>query len=85
MLLQVLCRNVCGVNLGVGWHGCHRNSETLVLAEWENTLAELSAFLAKPQRRYPTKAWPRRKRWIKRMLGLPLRVLRRLIPYKPKR
>lgn len=83
--LQVLCRNVCGVNVGVGWHGCHTAGETLVLAEWENTLEALSAFLAKPQRRYRTKAWPRRKRWVKRILGMPLRGAKKLISYKSKR
>lgn len=83
--LQVLCRNVCGVNVGVGWHGCHTAGETFVLAEWENTLEELSTFLAKPQRRYRTKAWPRRKRWVKRILGMPLRGAKKLISYKSKR
>ena len=82
--LQVLCRNVCGVNVGVGWHGCHRNGETLVLAEWENTLAELSAFLAKPQRRYRSKFWPPHARKAKMLAGRPLRVAKRLTQYKSK-
>lgn len=43
--LQILCRNICGVNIGVGYHGYHRPSETLVVDKWENTLHKLSAFL----------------------------------------
>lgn len=80
--LQVLCRNVCGVNIGVGWHGCHRREETLVLAEWENTLAELSEFLAKPQRRYRSQFWPRRLRRAKMLAGRPFRAVKKLIKYK---
>lgn len=50
--LQILCRHVCGVNIGVGYHGWHTDKETLVVAEWENTLEKLSAFLSKPQKRF---------------------------------
>lgn len=50
--LQILCRNICGVNIGVGYHGQHRVCETLVLEEWENTLQKLSAFLEKDQPRF---------------------------------
>ena len=53
--LQVLCRDVCGVNIGIGYHDWHRPSERLVVSEWENTLARLSAFLQQPQTRFPTK------------------------------
>ena len=77
--LQVLCRDVCGVNLGVGWHSCHRSSETLVLAEWENTLAELSVFLAQPQRRYPSQFWRPNLRRAKRLAGLPIRAVKRVM------
>ena len=36
--LQVLCRKICGVNVGVGYHNHHGPAEYLVLSEWENTL-----------------------------------------------
>ncbi|MBE6956909.1 MAG: glycosyltransferase [Ruminococcaceae bacterium] len=80
--LQVLCRHVCGVNLGVGYHGCHKSGETLVLAEWENTLAELSAFLAQPQRRYRTKLLPYHLRRAGVLAGRPFRAMKKLIKYK---
>ena len=80
--LQVLCRHVCGVNIGVGSHGWHKGGERLVLAEWENTLADLTAFLAKPQRRYRTKFWPYYMRKAKMLAGRPFRVAKRLIRHK---
>ena len=50
--LEVLCRRICGANLGVGYHGGHTARETLVLAEWEHTLHVLREFLAGPQRKF---------------------------------
>ncbi len=76
--LQVLCRNVCGVNLGIGYHNYHTPSETLVLAEWENTLHRLSAFLEEKQPKFPI---PRKKQliaWLGRMKGRGGSLLRKL-------
>lgn len=51
--LQILCRRVCGVNIGTGYHNYHRPAETLDLAEWENTYQKLSAFLQQEHPRFP--------------------------------
>lgn len=51
--LQILCRRICGVNIGVGYHNYHRSAETLVLAEWENTYHKLTAFLQQEHPRFP--------------------------------
>ena len=50
--LQILCRDVCGANLSVGWSGCHTPKEQLDLAQWEENLAILTPFLEKPQMQY---------------------------------
>ena len=47
--LQILCRDICGANLSVGWSGCHTPKEQLSLPQWEENLQILTAFLAKPQ------------------------------------
>lgn len=33
-----LCRDICGVNLSVGYYDEHRNTERLVIKEWQRTL-----------------------------------------------
>lgn len=53
--LQVLCKAVCGVNIGIGYRGWHTAKEHLIVSEWENTLEKLSAFLQQPQKRFRTK------------------------------
>lgn len=56
--LQVLCRDICGVNIGIGYHRCHCAGEQLNVSEWENTLTRLSVFLQQPQPRFRTKLSP---------------------------
>ncbi len=51
--VRVLCRDVCGVNLSIGYHCEHRPFETLVVEEWRHTLRLVEKMLAGPQRRYP--------------------------------
>lgn len=51
--LQILCRDICGANLSTGWSHCHTAQEQLVVADWERAYEKLSAFLEKPQARYP--------------------------------
>lgn len=51
--IVALCRDVCGVNLSVGYYGEHRSYETLAVEEWRHTLHLVRDLLAKPQRRYP--------------------------------
>ncbi len=76
--LQVLCRRVCGVNCGVGYHGCHTSKESLVLAEWENTFLKLSEFLKQPQRRFRLKFFAPYLRFPKRCVKKALRMVKRL-------
>ncbi len=74
--LQVLCKNVCGVNIGVGYHGQHRNNETLVLSEWENTIRKLSDYLERPQRRFRISIRVAGIRFSRRIVGKILRILK---------
>lgn len=75
--LQVLCRHVCGVNLGIGYHDWHTPKEFLVLSEWENTLANVSAFLQKPQPRFRSKFFPPYLRLAQACVRKALRILNR--------
>jgi len=36
--IVILCRDICGVNLSVGYHREHTNQEYLVLDEWQRSL-----------------------------------------------
>jgi hypothetical protein len=36
--IKVLCREICGVNLSCGYYDEHTPAETMVFAEWEQTL-----------------------------------------------
>lgn len=73
--LQVLCRDICGVNVGIGYHGWHSPKESLVVAEWENTLEKLENFLARPQKRFPTKFLSNQISLAKRCINKVLRIL----------
>lgn len=74
--LQVLCRRVCGVNVGVGYHGWHTKEETLVVAEWENTFAKISAHLSGPQQRFRVSIPVQYARLCKQYIGAVLRRLK---------
>lgn len=37
--IGILCRDVCGVNLSVGYYNEHSVDETICIAEWQNTLS----------------------------------------------
>lgn len=64
--LAVLCRRICGVNLGVGYRYHHTAKEGLVLSAWENTLIKLREYLAPPQTRFCSKFFPPYVRLMKR-------------------
>lgn len=70
--LQILCQKICGVNMSVGWHNCHKNTEYLDVSQWEQTYHAMDAFLQKPQKRFPVSVWAR----LRRFLG---KVKRRII------
>ena len=74
--LEVLCRRICGANVGVGYHGSHTARETLDRSEWENTLRRLEEFLARPQRRFPTRFLPRYVRFCRRAADKILRCVK---------
>lgn len=76
--LQVLCSKVCGVNLGVGYHDNHRPSETLVVAEWENTYNALAAFLQMDHPKFPIPVNKRFKSFLRRCKGKSGSILRKL-------
>lgn len=74
--LGVLCRNICGVNLGIGYHFHHTPNETLVLEEWENTLEKVNGFLKQPQPQYRSKYLSPYFRFAKRCVLKLLRILK---------
>ena len=43
--LQILCRRVCGVNVGTGCENIHSSKEYLSLEKWLKTYEDLSVFL----------------------------------------
>ena len=51
--IQVLCADVCGVNLSVGYYDEHKPEERVEYAEWAHTLDVVRAMLAKPLTRFP--------------------------------
>lgn len=73
--LGVLCQKICGVNLGIGYQGWHTNRECLVLSDWENTLNKVRGFLERPQPKFPTRAFPRYVRFVKRCVKKVLKIL----------
>lgn len=74
--IGVLCRNICGVNLGIGYHGYHTAKEVLILSDWENTLHKLSTFLERPQPRFPSLFFPKYIRFAKKSVRKVLSILR---------
>lgn len=65
--LQILCKDVCGVNVGVGYYNQHKSTETLVIDDWINTYNAVSAFLEKPQPRFPISKTRRISSTLKRI------------------
>ena len=50
--IRVLCWDICGANLSVGYNYEHTELAYLVLEEWQNTLNIARKLLAKPQRQF---------------------------------
>ena len=46
--IKVLCKDVCGVNLSCGYYDEHTPAESMVFAEWEQTLRLTRAWLSQP-------------------------------------
>ena len=73
--LQILCRDICGANLSVGWQNCHTPKETLAVAHWEENYKTLKAFLENPQPQFKIPFMTRLRRDIRLFAG---RILRKL-------
>ncbi len=76
--LQILCRKICGVNLGTGYHKHHTTKEYLSLDEWANTYRSVSSFLEKNHPRFPVSKTKPILRFIRRVLGKIYRTLKSL-------
>lgn len=50
-----LCRDICAVNLSVGYYNEHTPDEYVVIDEWKHTLELVRKMLAKDLKRYPVK------------------------------
>lgn len=74
--LEVLCKRICGVNIGVGYYAWHHPKECLSLAEWEHTHTCLKAFLDKVHPRFPISVWKRARRFLARVKGKVFRILK---------
>jgi hypothetical protein len=46
--ITILCRQIAGVNLSVGYYNEHKHNEFLNIAEWENTLYLVEEWLSEP-------------------------------------
>lgn len=53
--IVVLCRDVSGVNLSIGYYDEHTPNERLVFEEWLHTLTVVEELLRPEQKRYPLK------------------------------
>ena len=73
--LQILCQDVCGANLSVGWYVCHSSKERLSVADWDYNLGTLSSFLAKPQPQFKI---PLHKRVVRKLRSMAGKILRKL-------
>ena len=75
--LEFLCHKICGVNIGVGYHGWHKATERLSLAEWENTLDCLTRFLEIPHNRFPISYAKKVRHFFARIKGKIVKLLKR--------
>lgn len=62
--LEVLCRRICGINIGVGYHAYHKPGEYLSLKEWEDSRSHLQRILAMEHPRFPTKLTKRIRHFL---------------------
>ncbi|MBQ8302148.1 MAG: hypothetical protein IJX97_01940 [Clostridia bacterium] len=51
--IVALCRDICGVNLSVGYYNEHKSDEYLVFEEWFDTLEMAEKLLSEPQKKFP--------------------------------
>lgn len=53
--IVALCRDICGVNLSIGYYNEHTPDEVLVFDEWFKTLELVEKILLPKQKKYPMK------------------------------
>ena len=80
--LQILCRRVCGVNIGVGYHAWHRANEYLSLAEWENTLCCLQQFLQQSHPKFRLSLVKKPLRFLVRVRNKICRIIKNFLPQR---
>lgn len=76
--LQILCRRICGVNIGVGYHNWHRPEEYLSLEEWEHTLSCLTGFLELHHPKFPISIVKKPLRFLTRVRNKLCKTLKGL-------
>ncbi len=52
----VLCRDICGVNLSVGYYDEHTPRESIVISEWNRTFETVCRLISKEQKQYRLKS-----------------------------
>ena len=81
--LPYLCRNACGVNIGVGYHSAHKATEFLSIPQWLDTLSLLEQQLPTAQKPYRTRKLPRLKSYTLTQLKKIYAHLRKLFLPNP--
>jgi hypothetical protein len=76
--LQVLCRDVCGANLSVGWWNWHTPKEQLDIAHWEENLHNIADFLAKTQPQFKIPLKTKLRNFYRKCRSLAGGILRKL-------
>ena len=72
--LSILCNDICGVNLGVGYHKHYTENEYLSAAEWQAVFEEVSRFLEKEHPKFKIGGGAKFKNIIERVFK---RILKR--------
>ena len=74
--IQILCKRICGVNIGVGYRNYHTNNEKLIYSDWENTYIKVSEFLKGHQPKFHLLFFPPYIRFVKLVIKKILRLLK---------
>lgn len=72
--LAILCKRVCGANLGVGYVNPHRNTEMFMVGGWNELYRNLYAFLGEEHPRFTVSRTVRFKRRVAERMPAVARV-----------
>jgi len=75
--LDVLCKELCGASLGVGYLNPYRTTELFTVGGWNDLYGKLSEFLQKEHPRFTTSRAAHRMRSIKKVLYRPVMIIRK--------